>query len=302
MASSQSPTVSVVIPCFNGIEYVEEAIQSAFNQTHPPLEVIVIDDGSTDGSLQHLYTLKNQYFHDLIVLTHPDHQNKGVSSSRQLGINQAKGEFIAFLDCDDIFLPNKLKVQAELLALNPKVVMCHTGIRIIGDRISAKELESHFSSAPCKPYSLHDQSYYLIQNNICNSSVLVSTREIRGISFSAPMLYQYEDWACWSLLAERGRFIMSAEQLVGYRVHPSSFSYVNDKSKQKILFSKLECQLVMISRTQGIVHTFRVLLAMLKTIQQLYKCYYPSTQLVHGTNRISNSILFRLRSAIKESR
>ncbi len=262
------------------------------------MEVIVVDDGSTDGCLEHLELLKKRKYQNLIILTHPEHRNKGVSASRYLGISQSKGDFIAFLDCDDIFLPDKLKAQINLLALFSDVIMFHTGIKIIGDRTSSLELEAHFSSAPGKPYSLRDQSYYLKQNNICNSSVLVNADDIKKISFSTSMLYQYEDWAYWSLLSERGKFILTDDQHIAYRVHEHSFSHGNDKSIQKVLFSKLECQLVLISRAQNIAHTFRILLAIVGTLRELYKSYYPRDVAYYAKKRISSRFLNRLRSAI----
>ena len=95
------PLVSIIIPCFNGEDYIAEAIQSALNQTHSRIEVIVVDDGSTDNSLAAI-----DEFHDRIIIeTGP---NVGGSAARNRGVEIASGEFVQFLDADDLLSPDKV--------------------------------------------------------------------------------------------------------------------------------------------------------------------------------------------------
>src|SRR3989442_388097 len=104
-----SARVSVVIPFLNAEKFIQETIESVFAQTYPDWELLLVDDGSTDGSK----TIAQHYaarFPDKVrYLTHNNHQNKGRSASRNLGFEHARGELIAFLDSDDVWLPRKLE-------------------------------------------------------------------------------------------------------------------------------------------------------------------------------------------------
>lgn len=106
--SKNDPLVSIIIPVYNGSKYLKEAIDSALNQTHSHKEVIVVDDGSTDNSWQIIesYGQKLRSFKQ---------KNGGVSTALNLGIQQAKGKYISWLSHDDIYAPNKLAKQVEVL-------------------------------------------------------------------------------------------------------------------------------------------------------------------------------------------
>ncbi len=98
-----TPLVSVIIPVYNGASYLAAAIESVFAQTYTPIEIIVVDDGSTDGS-----AIIAGAFPKVHLLTQP---NRGVADARNAGLAAAQGELIAFLDHDDLWLPEKLRVQ-----------------------------------------------------------------------------------------------------------------------------------------------------------------------------------------------
>lgn len=112
--------ISVVIPTYNRVHTIERAIQSVLSQTVPPREVIIIDDGSSDGTLL-LITSK---FPAVTVLANDG--NYGVSFSRNRGIHSARSRWLAFLDSDDEWQPNKLLEQQNCLAEDRQAVFCHT--------------------------------------------------------------------------------------------------------------------------------------------------------------------------------
>lgn len=123
-----TPIVSVIIPVYNGSAYIGKAIESALLQG-VPLEIIVIDDGSTDNLDD---VLKKYADTDVIRVIHNKH-NIGVARSRNRGVRAAKGEYIAFLDCDDWWEPGKLKAQLHfdeknrLRSLRNRSEACHSG-------------------------------------------------------------------------------------------------------------------------------------------------------------------------------
>ncbi|WP_442844657.1 glycosyltransferase family 2 protein [Leeuwenhoekiella sp. H156] len=104
--------ISVIIPVYNAARYLEKAITSAIEQ-ELVIQVVAVDDGSTDGSHSLLIKLEKIY-KKLTVLTHPNHCNKGRSATRNLGINHAIGNFIAFLDADDFYLDNRFLKDLEI--------------------------------------------------------------------------------------------------------------------------------------------------------------------------------------------
>ena len=111
--SDEHPLVSVIIPVYNGARYLREALESVFAQTYRPIEVIVVDDGSIDDS-----GVIAQSFPEV----HYIHQaTQGVAAARNNGIEAARGEYFAFLDQDDLWIPEKLKVQIDYLLSHPNL-------------------------------------------------------------------------------------------------------------------------------------------------------------------------------------
>ena len=115
------PLVSAIIPVHNGEPYLPAALRSIFTQDYRPLEVIVVDDGSTDGT-----AAVARSFPDVRFLTQP---NRGVAVARNAGLDAAQGEFIAFLDQDDLWTPGKLTAQVTQLLEHPEVGYCVAHVR-----------------------------------------------------------------------------------------------------------------------------------------------------------------------------
>lgn len=114
-----SPSVSVIIPTFNRWPLVADAIESVLAQTFSDFELIVVDDGSTDGTIAEL----SRFGSRLRLLTQP---NGGVSAARNLAVRHARGSYLAFLDSDDLWLPRKLATQTAFMKRNPSVQICQT--------------------------------------------------------------------------------------------------------------------------------------------------------------------------------
>ena len=116
-----SETVTVIIPVFNGEAWVRQAIDSARGQTVPPLEVIVVDDGSTDGTP----AILAEYGTKIRAIRTT---NEGVAAARNTGLRMAQGEFIAFLDADDVWHPRKLERQLRAMTASPRVGLVGTQV------------------------------------------------------------------------------------------------------------------------------------------------------------------------------
>ncbi len=107
--------VSIVIPCYNVDRYIEECLDSVYVQTFQEIEVIAVDNNSTDSTLDKLYGYKEKIQNDLIVLTE---KTKGAPAARNKGLSKAKGEWVQFLDADDLLVPTKLEHQINLIGTN----------------------------------------------------------------------------------------------------------------------------------------------------------------------------------------
>ena len=115
---------SVIIPYYNNVDYIEECINSILMQTCPPKEIIIVNDGSSAENRQYL-----EQFNEKVTII--DHEvNRGIAQARNTGASNATGEYLAFLDADDTWDPNKGQHQQDLLDSDAKLAGCHTGVHV----------------------------------------------------------------------------------------------------------------------------------------------------------------------------
>jgi glycosyltransferase involved in cell wall biosynthesis len=124
--NKNNKNLSTVIICFlNAEKFIQEAIEGVFAQTYSNWELLLIDDGSVDGSTKIARQYAEQYPQKVTYLEHANHKNLGLSASRNIGINKSNGEYIAFLDADDVWLSQKLKEQIAIMRAYPEVAMTY---------------------------------------------------------------------------------------------------------------------------------------------------------------------------------
>lgn len=148
MAQSMSeprPLVSVIIPTFNRLKYLKEAVASVFAQTYAHWELIVVDDGSTDDTLSYVSTLDDPRVR-LVCETHSGNPAR----MRNVGVAHARGEYVAFLDSDDLWEPDKLGVQLEYLHASTGCRWCYTQFTMMDE--AGKEIPMR-TGGPWRPYS-----------------------------------------------------------------------------------------------------------------------------------------------------
>lgn len=119
------PCVSVIINFLNSKRYLVDSIDSVLHQTFKDWELLLVDDGSTDKSTEIALSYANRYPDRVRYLTHEGFENRGAAASRNLGMRSAQGEFVAFLDSDDVWLPNKLEEQVGVLRTFPQAAMVY---------------------------------------------------------------------------------------------------------------------------------------------------------------------------------
>ena len=212
------PLVSIVIPCYNQGQYLSETIDSALSQEHTNIEVVIVNDGSTDRTLKicNKYAAKDQRVRFV------SQKNKGLSNARNLGVKLSKGNYIQLLDSDDIILPQKIKQQVKLMERDKSVgasycnfsCFCGGNKKCLTPDVSPKmqtdDALNEFIirweeelSIPCH--------CFLFRKNVFN-----------GIKFD-DKLPTHEDWDCWIKMAlKRVRFHYMPKVFALYRLHSHS--------------------------------------------------------------------------------
>ncbi len=162
--ATHAPQVSVIIPAYNGDRYIVQAVESVLAQTFTDYEIIIVDDGSTDETHQVL-----QPYFEIIRYVHQE--NRGVAAARNRGIQEAKGKFIAFLDQDDFFFPDKLAAQIALFHQQPSLGIVNSGWRLVneqGDAIS--------DITPWLYFPKLDLETWIVQMPVLPSAMMFSRR------------------------------------------------------------------------------------------------------------------------------
>lgn len=208
--------VSVAIPTYNHANYLGKAIDSVLAQTKPAMEVIVVDDGSTDGTaaLAGTYGDRIRYVYQ---------KNRGLSAARNRGTAEARGKWIAFLDSDDWWEPQKLAKQQAALEANPEAVLCYTGVSVHRPDGSVDLV------TPTPPERI--MPLLRLQNCVTGSGSAVCIRRdvLTSIGGFNENLTAYEDWDAWIRLAIRHPFAVAPEPLTCLRVTPASMSSTLDR-------------------------------------------------------------------------
>jgi glycosyltransferase involved in cell wall biosynthesis len=199
--------VSVVIPVYNAEATIGAAIESVRGQTYSDFEIIVIDDGSTDSTPSRV-----KGFGDRI--RYVCQENEGVGAARNRGVAEARGEYVAFLDADDLWLRRKLEKQVEVLQSEMDLAAVQCSAYLVDDRLRVIE------ALRCSPTQDSCLDYLLFRNlPSFGSSALVRRARIQAVGGFATDLRAIEDWDMVCRLARNGRVRSIPDFLVLYRQH-----------------------------------------------------------------------------------
>ncbi|MFC3093379.1 glycosyltransferase family 2 protein [Alteromonas sediminis] len=225
---ASEPLVTVIVPNFNCMPYLPAALESVWAQTFTDLEVIVVDDGSTDGSREWL-TGQACLLKDLVLLK--SHRT-GPAAARNLAIAHARGRYIAFLDADDTWLPNKLNAQVTFHQANPAVSMSFTNYeqvnalgKPLGDGFSCWQYFLKHNAIGDSFSLLNDAFVALFRDNPVGTSTVMATKEsLRKAEGFDTALPSAEDIDLWLKLALQGEVAVSSNINTHYLVRPGSES------------------------------------------------------------------------------
>jgi glycosyltransferase involved in cell wall biosynthesis len=223
--------VSVVVIFRDAERFLDEAVSSVFAQTYSPWELLLVDDSSVDGSTVSAQRWADENSERVFYLAHPDHVNRGMSASRNLGIRHARGKYLAFLDADDVWLPGKLAQQVALLQAWPEAAMLYGRTRWWYSWTGRAEDQGRDFVHPLgvapdtllKPPML---LIHLLQDegaSPCTCSILVRREIVEQVGgFEEAFRGLYEDQAFCAKVSLTFPVVASSQCWYWYRQHPDS--------------------------------------------------------------------------------
>ncbi len=225
--------VSVIIPTYNRKHTLSRAIESIISQTIKPLEIIIVDDGSDDGTRE---WIKQEY----PFIQYLNQNNSGVSASRNRGIFSANGNWIAFLDSDDEWIPEKLERQLSILRSDKEAVFCHTNEIWIRNGTRVNQMKKH------EKYGGYIFEKCLDMCRISPSSSIIKKEVFDHIGYFDESLIVCEDYDLWLRIAAHYKVLFLDQPLIKkYGGHVDQLSRVEGgiekyriQSLEKILSSK----------------------------------------------------------------
>ena len=233
MSNSERIKVSVITPVYNGEKYLEETIHSVLNQSFGNFEYLLIDHASTDSSIEIMK--KYATIDSRIKIIRLDVNKGGPAYPRNEGLNAARGDYITFVDADDVWKENKLQIQLDFFASNSTVDMVHSLADIIDENSTVQgSFNNQLTKNILQPF-MKDKTI-IFYTNFININTLMLKRNITAKFKEDTVFNAIEDWVFTILAFQNGNKIhLIKEKLISYRIHNTSLSTrLSDLSYRKI--------------------------------------------------------------------
>jgi glycosyltransferase involved in cell wall biosynthesis len=215
--------ISVIIPCYNHGEYIDEAVESVLDQTYRDIEIIIVNDGSTDESTNRLLSGYSKPGTTVLAIPH-----QGLAAARNAGIKESHGEYILPLDADDKIGGRYAEEAVKMLDRDKDVGIVYCEAEMFGERTGRWNLQE---------YSLQQE---LIENRIFCSAFFRKHDWERVGGYRSNMIYGYEDWDFWLSLIELGREVCKLPEVhFFYRVREDSMNQKIDAEKRRFLLRQI---------------------------------------------------------------
>ena len=226
-----APRVTVITPFLDARDFLAEAVESLRGQSLRDWELVLVDDGSTDGSSAIARGYAERYPRQIRYLEHPGHRNLGKSTSRNLGISRARGEFLVFLDADDVLLPHKLEHQLSVMARHPRAAMVYGTTEYWQSWNGSPRRRDRVGKLGVAPDRLYAPptlvAAWLRRPGTvpCLCAALARTEAVRSIgTFDETIQDLYEDQVFLVKMAMAGGVFVESTCGERYRQHPASTS------------------------------------------------------------------------------
>lgn len=219
------PRVTVFMPVYNSSKYIKKSIQSILNQSYKDFELLIIDDGSTDNSLDVINS-----FNDERIKVFKNYENKGLPYTRNRGLNLASGEYIAIMDSDDIAMKNRLEKQVNFLDSNKDIQIVTSDEIILYKGIPVKRIKRN-------PNSIYIKFALLFDNYIGNTTVMFDKKISENFKYNTEC-FVCQDYDFWVNLNTKYKFGSIESPLMMYRTGHENITKVSN-SRKKVERSKV---------------------------------------------------------------
>lgn len=222
--------VSVIIPTYNRAGLIEETIKSVLSQDYRNYEIIVADDGSTDATTKILLPYLEKKLIKFINLPHYGNPAK----VRNLAIQQCSGEYLAFLDSDDLWLPNKLSKQMLIFQKNPQVGLIYGDCEFFGDnKLKGKKI--HSLTKPKRGLIYHDLFFNSNKNYIPAPTVIITKKAWQKAGGFDENLTANDDYDLWLRISKLFAIDYVEDVIAKYRWHTTNLSNLSDKTYRNLI-------------------------------------------------------------------
>lgn len=259
--------ISAVVPSYNREKTIKRCIDSIINQTYHVFEIIVVDDGSSDNTV----SIIEKEYSDRVTIIEQNH--KGAQAARNAGIRKAKGDYIAFLDSDDEWLPDKLELQVRELKKNENAVICGNGyiqtdwkneIPLVYHSHDVK----HFRKGNRKIFRMRGvsgQAYHaILKNSFCMfQAILTSRNNLFEIGLLDENVPSYQEWDTGIRLAQKFEFIFIRKPLFVYYLHDGDTISKNSRKDidgMEYILEKFKCEIISVFGCQELAARYKELM------------------------------------------
>ena len=233
--------ISIITASYNYEEYIGETIESVINQTFEDWEMIIVDDGSSDNSLEVIkkYCEKDSR---IKLFQHENGANKGLCETVKLGIKKAQAEWIVFLESDDTLTPDYLEAKLDVAKNYPEVEFIFNDVKMFGDEKVIAKLGRYFEHTKMvldnKSYPADLKKYFNKRNLIPTFSVVMVKKElIEKIDFNVEF-NPWLDWYLWSQIARNNKLYYLDKKLSNWRMHKNSYISAQPTELQRHRFKR----------------------------------------------------------------
>ena len=260
LTKSLAPCVTVIVVNYNQDKYISQAIESILNQTFNDYEIIIIDDGSQDNSLNIIKKIIDQSSQKINFFSHKNNQNLGISRTYSLGISKARGKYIAFLEADDVWDENYLKSKVDILDQHRDVGVVFSKYKIVSENLYGYDMDMRQKIITMwmyrnRPFS--NLKNLIKKNNVATFSAFVTRKYLLdNVSTYLPRHLYFLDWWILFQLSMHSKFYLDNSSIVYWRHYRRSTmgkQKMDDHKKQlsefmNMMYEKIDKEYITLSR------------------------------------------------------
>jgi glycosyltransferase involved in cell wall biosynthesis len=219
--------ISIILPSYNYGWCIKETIDSVLNQDYKNWELIIVDDGSKDNSIKIIKKYLQKYPNKIKLFLHPNKENKGIAETYKLGIKNSQGNYLSFIEADDIWYPDYLSSKLKIFKNNPETILVYNDIEIFGSREIIKEKKKWITKR--ERFPIFNKPFYAFEylysfnHPSTFSCFMVKTETLNEIEISD----KHQAWLDWWILGQlsfRGKFFFDKKKKTKWRLHKKSYN------------------------------------------------------------------------------